>query len=134
MSDEGRPSGSKKSRLEEEPAVLPHAATSVRPFRWHAFLQRATTPLFLLNRHRRIVFVNRAWESLTGTTAEQARELACRRQKPASPDAGWKEVLEHALCPPPEVRDGKPGRARRLIPGVEAARRWWDVEFFPLQD
>src|SRR5262249_30173621 len=44
------------------------------------------------------------------------------------------EVLQHLLCPPPEVHHGRPGRARRLVPGADLERRWWDVEFFPLAD
>jgi DNA-binding NtrC family response regulator len=79
-----------------------------------------------------MLFVNRAWEQLAGLGATQARQLACRRHKPATPDKPWPEILEHLLCPPPEVLTGHPARARRLVPGAMASRRWWDVEFFPL--
>jgi DNA-binding NtrC family response regulator len=101
-------------------------------FRWQALFQRTPEPLFLLNRQRRILFVNRAWEELTGVSAAQARGLSCARRKPARPAA--LESLAHALHPPMEVLHGTPGRARRLVPGVSSGRRWWDVEFFPLQD
>lgn len=100
------------------------------PFRWQALLQRATEPLFLLDRQRRIRFVNRAWEELTGLSATEARGLVCRRRREVEP--GSPEGVAHALTPPAEVRAGQAGRARRLIAGSPG--RWWDVEFFPLRD
>ena len=104
---------------------------SADDFRWRAFFQRSRDALFVLNRRARLLFVNRAWEALTGLSAAQARGLACTQRKPAVPGP-IEEVLAHLLCPPTEVRDGKAGRARRLFPGEAAARRWWDVEFLPL--
>jgi transcriptional regulator with PAS, ATPase and Fis domain len=109
------------------------ARSSLQDFRWPTFFQHAREPVFLLGRHRRLRFVNRAWEQLTGLNAAQARGLACRRRKAAAGDS-WEEVLAHALCPPPEVLEGAPSRARRLVPGGEGGPRWWDVEFFPLHD
>jgi DNA-binding NtrC family response regulator len=101
-------------------------------FRWQAFFHRSREPLFLLNRRRRLVFVNRAWEELTGMPGGQARGLACTRRAPAEPGP-W-EALARALAPPAEVLHGQPGRARRLAPAAGPARRWWDLVFFPLQD
>jgi transcriptional regulator with AAA-type ATPase domain len=106
-------------------------------FRWQAFFQRSTDPLFLLNRQRRLLFVNRAWEALTGLSAAQARGLICRKQQPAAPSDSLEVVLEHALCPPPEVLRGAVGRTRRLLPASALkanAPRWWDVEFLPLRE
>src|SRR4051794_5555331 len=110
----------------------PPPKSSARAFRWQAFFQRSVEPLFVLDRRRRLLFVNRAWEELTGLTWDRARALACRREQPAAPDDPPEEVLAHALTPPPEVLDGGTGRARRLLPGPEGGR-WWDVEFFPLR-
>jgi transcriptional regulator with PAS, ATPase and Fis domain len=101
-------------------------------FRWQTFFQRSTDALFLLNRRRRLLFVNRAWESLTGVPAAQARGLTCRRQQPASPGDTPEDVLAHALCPPPEVLRGATAKARRLLPA--SPPRWWDVEFVPLRE
>jgi transcriptional regulator with AAA-type ATPase domain len=101
-------------------------------FRWQAFFQRSPEPLFLLDRHQRLLFVNRAWEEATGVPASQAHLLRCRRHRPAAADDPPEQVLEHALTPPAEVLRGAPGKARRLLPGRGDARRWWDVEFFPL--
>jgi transcriptional regulator with PAS, ATPase and Fis domain len=104
-----------------------------KEFRWQALFRRALEPLFLLNRRRRILFVNRAWEELTGLSAAQARGLPCVR-RPSLPQDPWDIVIRAVCCPPPEVLHGKAGRARRLVPRVHSTPRWWDVEFFPLHD
>src|SRR4051794_31165659 len=114
----------------EHPPDVP-APSRPADFRWQALFQRTRDPLFSLNRRGRILFVNQAWEALTGVSAARAGGLACTRRKPAEPGPP-EEVLTHLLCPPPEVHQGRPGRARRLVPGAAPARRWWDVEFFPL--
>src|SRR5262245_39163408 len=110
-------------------------------FRWRAFFQRSTDPLFVLNRQGYLLFVNGAWEQLTGVSAAQARRMYCRRPEPARASQSWRAVLTHALSPPPEVLDGTPGRHRRLIPGRPAHAGtpdrppcWWDVDFLPLRD
>src|SRR5438309_2258672 len=82
-------------------------------FRWQAFFQRASEPLFLLNRQRRILFVNRAWEELTGIPAPQARGLACTRRQSGEP--GLWPALSRALCPPREVLQGQSIVVRRTI-------------------
>jgi transcriptional regulator with AAA-type ATPase domain len=111
-------------------------------FRWQGLFQRTAEPLFLLDRRRRLLFVNRAWEELTGVPAAEAHVLVCRRQRPASLDDSPEEILAHALTPPPEVLQGAVGRVRRLLPGLAggavgpalaAPTRWWEVEFFPLR-
>ena len=102
-------------------------------FRWQAFFGRTADPVFVLDRRRRLLFVNAAWESLTGVPAGDAHRLVCRRPRPAGPGDPPHAVVEHALTPPPEVRQGATMRVRRLLPGREPARRWWDVDFFPLR-
>jgi transcriptional regulator with AAA-type ATPase domain len=102
-------------------------------FRWQAFFQRCAEPLFVFNRRRRLLFVNHAWEALTGISAAEAHVLVCRRPRPAAADDPAEEILAHALTPPPEVLHGASGHVRRLLPGREAERRWWDVEFLPLR-
>ncbi len=116
-------------------------------FRWQAFFQRCAEPLFVLDRRRRLLFVNHAWEMLTGMTAEQAHVLVCRRLRPATTDDPPEEILAHALTPPPEVLRGIAGRVRRLLPPLAlpplprgregrvrgAEQRWWEVEFLPLR-
>ncbi|HEV3082832.1 MAG TPA: sigma 54-interacting transcriptional regulator [Gemmataceae bacterium] len=102
-------------------------------FRWQALFQRAREPVFVLNRRRRILFVNRSWETLTGISAAEARGLACVRRGPLPQDP-WDVVVRSLCCPPPEVLKGETGKSRRLVPGTSARARWWDVEFLPFHD
>jgi PAS domain S-box-containing protein len=115
------------------PGSAPPDPPPAAVFRWQAFFQHAPEPLFWLNHNHVLIHVNSAWEALAGLTAEEAKGLACRRKRPAAPEDEPRKVLAHALCPPPEVAAGAPGRVRRLVPGRAAAQRWWDVEFFPLR-
>src|SRR5262245_21800605 len=102
-----------------------HGPRTPDEFRWQGFFQRAAEALFLLDRRRRILFANRAWEGLTGLPAGAARGLLCKRSRDPAP--GSPEALAGALAPPAEVLRGQPGRARRLIPGTGAGPRWWDI-------
>src|SRR5437016_14399629 len=88
-------------------------------FRWQAFFHRAREPFFLLNRQRRILFVTRAWEELAGLSAIDTRGLQCLRW-PAPPQDPWDVVIRAVCCPPPHVLQGKPGRARRLVPRADS--------------
>src|SRR5260370_16462968 len=85
-------------------------------FRWQAFFQHSTDALFLLDRQRRVRFVNRAWEQLAGLSLAKARALSCRRQDPATADDSLEDILAHPLCPPSEVLHGHVGPLRRLFP------------------
>lgn len=100
--------------------------------RWQALLPRSQDPLFLLNQQRRLLNVNRAWEDLTGLCAAEVRGRACKRQ--ASLESGSLDALLAALCPPPEVFEGRPGRVRRVLPGKTETRRCCDIDFLPLHD
>jgi transcriptional regulator with PAS, ATPase and Fis domain len=102
-------------------------------FRWQALFQRARDPIFVLNRRRRFLFVNRAWESLTGVSAAEARGLVCPRRAPAAQDPP-DLVIRTLCCPPPEVLKGQPGRSRRQVPPNLTTGRWWDVDFMPFHD
>jgi DNA-binding NtrC family response regulator len=112
--------------------TLPAPEPRPADLRWQAFFRRSTDPIFVLDRRRRVLFVNPAWETLAAISAAAARALVCRRPRPAGSDDSPETILEHALTPPPEVLDGQTARVRRLLPGRES-RRCWDVEFFPLR-
>ncbi len=101
--------------------------------RWHSWppFQRTSEPIFVLNRHRRIVFVNRAWERLTGLAPKVARQIACR---PRRASEAWEDLLGHLLRPPDEVLEGRPGHTRQRVPRFDPARCWWDIDFLPFRD
>ncbi len=119
-----------------------------KEFRWQAFFQHCAEPLFVLDRRGRLLFVNHAWETLTGMAKEEAHVLVCRRPRPVTANDSAEEILAHALTPPPEVRRGNGGRVRRLLSHLSRDRmgaagtplpygrgsdgEWWEVEFLPL--
>lgn len=101
-------------------------------FRWQALFQHTQEPLFLLNRRRRLLFANRAWEELTGIPWNQVRRWTCKRYLHAEPGS-W-EAVAQALHPPVEALQGQIVRVRRLFLAADRSRRWWDVDFVPLRD
>jgi len=117
----------------EEPAAPDPAETPDKPVRWQALFQRADDPLFVLNRRRTILFVNRAWEKLTRMSASEARRLVCRRRRPVTLADTPQDILSYLLCPPPEAMQGETTQVRRLLPGGSTPQ-WWDVEFTPLRE
>jgi transcriptional regulator with AAA-type ATPase domain len=115
---------------QQRPSKRTESAGPVGGLRWQGLFQRCQEPLFVLNRRRSLLFVNRAWEALTNISLADARGLVCRRRR--EPQLDSPDILQHALAPPPEALAGTPVRVRRLLPGGTAAPRWWDVTFFPL--
>jgi hypothetical protein len=104
-------------------------------FRWQAFFQRCTEPLFLLNRQQYLLFVNDAFEKLTGLSAEECKRLSCAVPRPPAPDKPWSRTLAYLLTPPPEVLAGSTGRQRRLVPAYGSSPPcWWDIDYLPLAD
>jgi len=101
-------------------------------FRWQTLFQRTSEPLFLLNRRRRLLFANRAWEELTGLALSQVRRWTCKRTPQAEPGS-W-EAVATALSPPADALQGHSTRVRRLFVAGDLSRRWWDIEFLPLRD
>src|SRR5207302_5687471 len=99
-------------------------------FRWQALFQHTRDAVFVLSRRRRLLFVNRAWEALTGQSATVARGLTCTRRSSDRPLA----ALARTLCPPPEVMEGRSARAMRAVPGAAAGPPWWEIEYLPLAD
>src|SRR5436305_1299856 len=72
-------------------------------FRWETLFQRSSDPLFVLSR-RRLVFVNHAFEALSGITASNLTGLVCSRRTPAGPDL--ESAIARTLAPPPEALRG----------------------------
>jgi PAS domain S-box-containing protein len=97
-------------------------------FRWQAFFQHAGQPLFLLNRRRRILFVNRAWETCTGLTLAQVRGRVCRRRA-ASASLDKEDAILSACAPLADAMEGRSCQTRRRAPG---GANWWEIQFLPL--
>ena len=112
----------------KQPSTAKPTPAHTRQFRWQSLFQRVSQPLFVLDRKRRILFVNHAWEQLTGVASLDARGLACTRR--ATDSAQRPGIVARSLWPPLEALRGETARARRRIPDM--ATGWWDVEFLPL--
>ncbi len=97
--------------------------------RWKLLLARASEPVVAFDARARILFVNRAWEGLTGYTAEEVRG------KVARPGGSSEEILPGAIAdsmaPPPEALAGRPASTRGLIVHRDGSRSWRTVEFLP---
>ena len=97
------------------------SASGVR--RLNALLRQAREPVFVLDPEFRLVYVNPAWEILTGCSADSVL-------KGEDEGLASSEVLQ-SFMPPPEVRDGHPGGGVsqiRLAHGERVRRR---IEFWP---
>jgi transcriptional regulator with AAA-type ATPase domain len=97
--------------------------------RWQAFFQRARDPLFLLNRRRAFLFINRAFEELTGFALARLRGQRCNRHRDPGPASV--EALLTTLAPPADARQGRPARVRRPVPRPNAPPEWWEVTYLP---
>ncbi|MBI3409490.1 MAG: sigma 54-interacting transcriptional regulator [Planctomycetes bacterium] len=98
-------------------------------FRWQSLFQQSSEPLFLLNRRRRVLFVNRAWETLTGLKLADVKGQVCRR-RPRGILTERHETILAAMVPPTEVYQGRISQSRRHPPGEDSA---WRICFIPLR-
>ena len=111
------------------------ASSRVSGVRLDALWKNTREAVFVLNGERRLTYVNRAWEELTGYDAGAVLGLACHGQ--VSPDAGDTSGLAASFCPPPEAMDGRPAGGLTLIVHAagEADGVWhivevWDSEAY----
>ncbi len=98
----------------------------------HALLQQAAEPMFGLDGRRRLIYVNRAWEELTGRAAETVLGQECQPSGgPGHEGAmGWLS----SFGPPPETLQGQPAGGPALIVHQNGERRWRRIEFWPWRD
>src|SRR6266542_637529 len=97
-------------------------------FRWQTFFQHAAQPIFLVNGRRRILFVNRAWETCTGLALAEVRGRVCRRRS-ARTSVEREEAILSACAPPADALEGRACDVRRRAPhGAD----WWEIHFQPL--
>jgi transcriptional regulator with PAS, ATPase and Fis domain len=108
-------------------STLPESADGSR---WPAMFRRGRDPVFVLNRRRRLLYANAAWERLTQSSLGEARGMTFTRRETGHALAD----LGRALAPPDDVLAGRATSARRPPPGRASGPPWWDVDFFPLTD
>src|SRR5262245_30441279 len=100
--------------------------------RWGSLFHQSTDAVFVLNRRRRLRFVNQAWATLTGQPADATLGLFCLpRTKLENPAL---RALAHTLAPPPEVLRGRAQMVRRPVPPARLGPPWWDIQFVPFAD
>lgn len=117
-----------------DPPAPPSPPSADEPvdFRWQALFQRAADAIFVLNRRRRLLFVNHAWEQATGLGAAEARGLQCRQT--ALPPGSPLDLRVRVLCaPPPEVLTGKAARVRRQWARENERPLWWEIDYLPIE-
>ncbi len=95
-------------------------------------VRQAREPVFLIGPDRRIVLVNRAWEELTGHSAEEVAGLECPPRGPTRP--GDLAGLGGSFAPPPEALAGQPTGTLTLILHPGGGRLLRRLEFWPFHD
>lgn len=91
--------------------------------------KRAREPVFLLGGRGEILYVNPAWEALTGLAAEAVLgRPAC--EAGASADV----AAPSPFVPPAEALRGDPCGTRSLIVAPTGARLWRRIEFWPYRN
>jgi PAS domain S-box-containing protein len=98
----------------------------------NALLQQAGEPIFGLDGRRRLFFVNRAWEELTGLAAESVLGRECPPPG-ADPDGDLAAALS-PFYPPAEASRGHAVGGPTLIVHASGERRWRRVEYWPMKD
>src|SRR5947209_4608614 len=108
------------------------ASSRVSGTRLDQLLQNAREPAFWLNPELRLVWVNRAWEELTGHPASSALGLACAAH--GADDADGLAALAASLFPPPEATAGRPAASKTFFKHPDGDRRWRRVEYWPFHN
>jgi DNA-binding NtrC family response regulator len=94
--------------------------------------QRAREPIFWLDPALRLVWVNRAWEELTGHAGASVLGLTCQAHGPTR--AGDPADLAASFHPPPEAMAGQPAGSSTLIYHAGGEPLWRRIEFWPFRD
>jgi DNA-binding NtrC family response regulator len=94
--------------------------------------QDVLEPTFWLDSELRLVWVNQAWEALTGHEAQSVVGLVSHAHAPTRPDDP--ADLAASFHPPPESLAGQPSGTLVLIFHASGERAWRRVEFWPFRD
>lgn len=104
----------------------PSRASAFRPDQlWRS----ARDPMFWLDQDLRVVWVNQAWESLTGHSADSIVGTICSSYGPSRP--GSPADLAASFAPPIEALAGRPATTATLILRRDGERFWRGVSFWP---
>jgi DNA-binding NtrC family response regulator len=95
-------------------------------------LAKTGTPLFLLDRERRLVAFNSGCELLTGWTAAEVVGETCHYASIS--DLAGAAALAASLCPPPDVFGGEPLSAPAYVARRDGAVVPQLLHFFPFKD
>jgi transcriptional regulator with PAS, ATPase and Fis domain len=95
--------------------------------RWRSLLQEAAEPVYVLDRNRRLVYLNAAAEAILGMPVTDVLGIVCRPSSSteAPTDLG---LLAASLAPPAQVARGQFLRTPRPLPGGHLI----DFTFLPL--
>ena len=80
----------------------------------------------------KMLWVNRAWENLTGYPAESVVGMTCQAHGPTR--AGDLGDLAASFHPPPEALNGQPAGTLSLIFHASGEATWHRLEFWPFRD
>ena len=98
-------------------------------FRPDQLWRSAREPMFWLDQDLRVVWVNQAWESLTGHTADSIVGTICSSHGPSRP--GEAADVAASFAPPVEALAGRPATTATLILRGDGERLWREVVFWP---
>jgi DNA-binding NtrC family response regulator len=98
--------------------------------RWPALFDDAHDPIFVLDRRRKLIFANPAWEKLTGQSFAELHGMTCTRRQTGADHA----ALASVLAPPPEVLEGRSARVQRPLPHAKTGPPWWEIDFLPIRN
>jgi DNA-binding NtrC family response regulator len=93
--------------------------------------EHAREPAFWLDQALRLTWVNRAWESLTGHSAESVVGLTC--QPHGSAGSADLAALAASFHPPPESLAGQPSGTLALLNRAGGPGTWHRIEFWPFR-
>jgi DNA-binding NtrC family response regulator len=80
----------------------------------------------------RLVWVNRAWEALTGYPAEKVLGVTCKAHSPSQ--AGNVADLVASFHPPPRAMAGQSARGPTLIIDAQGEKLWRELDFWPFHN
>ena len=94
--------------------------------------QLASEPVFWLDPMLKILWVNRAWENLTGHPAASVIGVTCQAHGPTR--VGDLGDLAASFHPPPEALNGQPAGTLSLVFHASGEATWHRLEFWPFRD